>query len=254
STLSTCLKVQLQITGAEQVPSSYIATLHHQLIYKLQNRALDRSILGHTPDTLLITAERENEILTIVQIPKQLPRDEITKLMPLEWFTNYEKLHQNHKPIHTADPNFIRFQDGQVKTVFKLPDESSSTTPSMMIRLVTSEEEIHIAYFSTDGSKIFTNKINGHFVWDTDPSMCDLDCDYWMDLEDEEDDRPSSRRRKNKGVCTPQPHTTRRQYHPDDPDSPWVFKKSPENSSAPKTAPCMMFSSYDQDSQLLKDI
>lgn len=70
--LSTCLKVQLQITGAEQVPSSYIATLHHQFIYRLQNHALDLPVSGHTPDTLLIIAERENEIPTIIQIPKQL--------------------------------------------------------------------------------------------------------------------------------------------------------------------------------------
>lgn len=45
--LSTYLKVQLQITGAEQVPSTYIATLYHQLIYRLQNYALDLPISGN---------------------------------------------------------------------------------------------------------------------------------------------------------------------------------------------------------------
>ena len=39
--LSTALKVQVQIQGAEQISSVKMATLHHQLVYRLQNHALD---------------------------------------------------------------------------------------------------------------------------------------------------------------------------------------------------------------------
>ena len=39
--LPTTLKVQVQIQGAEQTVTSKIATLHHQLFYRLQNHALD---------------------------------------------------------------------------------------------------------------------------------------------------------------------------------------------------------------------
>ena len=39
--LPTTLKVQVQIQGAEQISTAKIATLHHQLVYRLQNHALD---------------------------------------------------------------------------------------------------------------------------------------------------------------------------------------------------------------------
>ena len=39
--LPTTLKVQIHIQGAEQIVSSKMATLHHQLVYRLQNHALD---------------------------------------------------------------------------------------------------------------------------------------------------------------------------------------------------------------------
>ena len=35
------IKVQIQLQGAEQITSAKIATLHHQLVYRLQNHALD---------------------------------------------------------------------------------------------------------------------------------------------------------------------------------------------------------------------
>ena len=41
SNLVTTLKVQIQLQGAEQITSAKIATLHHQLVYQLQNHALD---------------------------------------------------------------------------------------------------------------------------------------------------------------------------------------------------------------------
>ncbi|KAK2637673.1 hypothetical protein Ddye_025468 [Dipteronia dyeriana] len=47
----------------------------------------------------------------------------------------------------------------------------------LMIRPVISEVEIPIHSFETDGSLIYTNKINGHFIWDVDPEMCDADCE-----------------------------------------------------------------------------
>ena len=39
--LPTTLKVQIQLQGAEQISTSKIATLHHQIVYRLQNHALD---------------------------------------------------------------------------------------------------------------------------------------------------------------------------------------------------------------------
>ncbi|KAH9668412.1 hypothetical protein KPL70_021409 [Citrus sinensis] len=71
SNFATTLEVQIQLQGAEQITSAKIATLHHQLVYRLQNHGLDLC----TPqtansETLMILAESE-EIPTIIQIQRQ---------------------------------------------------------------------------------------------------------------------------------------------------------------------------------------
>ncbi|KAK3205523.1 hypothetical protein Dsin_019569 [Dipteronia sinensis] len=76
-----------------------------------------------------------------------------------------------------------------------------------MIRPITTEEDIPIHSFEADGSTIYTDKINGHFIWDVDPSMCDPDCSC---------QRSSQRYRRTS--CKP----SRRSHSPDDPDNPWI--------------------------------
>ncbi|KAL5831260.1 hypothetical protein ACOSQ4_016614 [Xanthoceras sorbifolium] len=57
-----CLKIQVQIFDISIAPGSYMATLHHQLAYRLQDHAIDFLLPGTSTKTLLITGERE-EIL-----------------------------------------------------------------------------------------------------------------------------------------------------------------------------------------------
>ena len=60
-----------------------------------------------------------------------------------------------------------------------------------MLTPFTFEKDIPIHSIQPDGSPIYSDKINGHFIWDTDPNMCDPDCDCWMhtgDTSDEEED------------------------------------------------------------------
>ena len=78
----------MQIQGAEQISSAKITTLHHQLVYRLQNHALDTP--EHHSDALMVLAESD-QIPTIITIPRQIPKHELIKLMPLEWISNYKK-------------------------------------------------------------------------------------------------------------------------------------------------------------------
>ena len=104
--------------------------------------------------------------------------------MPLEWITNYEKAFQKNTPIVATDTECTREPDGSIKTIYKplvdLEASSSSNTPpifqALMIKPVTMEKGIPIHSFEADGSAIYTDKINGHFIWDVDPNMCDSDC------------------------------------------------------------------------------
>ena len=84
--LSTFLKIQVQIQGAEQVSSAKIATIHHQLVYRLQNHSL---ILPTPPDlssdTLMILVESP-DIPTIIQIPRQIRCIIIKKLNHCQFY------------------------------------------------------------------------------------------------------------------------------------------------------------------------
>ncbi|KAK2659658.1 hypothetical protein Ddye_006191 [Dipteronia dyeriana] len=143
--LHNCLKVQLQILGAPMLPNSYMATIHHHIAYLFQDHAIDLSIPGHTGDKIFISTEREDEIPTIIHILKQLPREKLKEVMPLEWITNYEKAFQNTTPVIASDTNYVKQRDGYIKTVYETMTESeasSSTSPvfqAFMIQLVISE-------------------------------------------------------------------------------------------------------------------
>ncbi|KAK2655871.1 hypothetical protein Ddye_008923 [Dipteronia dyeriana] len=96
------------------MPNSYMATLHHQIAYRLQVHALDLPIPGHTGNTIFLKAEREDEVPTIIQIPKQLPRDKLTEIMPLKWITNYEKAFLNTTHVIASDTKFTKLPDGSI--------------------------------------------------------------------------------------------------------------------------------------------
>ena len=89
-------------------------------MYRLQNHALDLPTPYTTPDALMILADADT-IPTIIQIPKQIHKQELLKLMPLEWLTNYEHFHQNSEPVQTTEATFER-QNGQVKLSFQTPE------------------------------------------------------------------------------------------------------------------------------------
>ncbi|KAK4480505.1 hypothetical protein RD792_013580 [Penstemon davidsonii] len=213
--LSTALKIQVQITGAEQVASAITATIHHQLVYRLQDHGLDLQGSG-SPDALMILAESRYNTPTIVQVPRQIPRRELELLMPTEWITNYESLQQTHEPIRSTTYEFQQMTDGRTKTIFKIPQVEEATTSNskpifnkqLMIQPVNESREtigwngsripIPIASFNPDGSHAYTDKIDGHFIWDVDPSRCDPGCSCDEQSDSDDDDSEASRRRRRR--------------------------------------------------------
>ncbi|KAH9780736.1 hypothetical protein KPL71_008195 [Citrus sinensis] len=273
--LPTTLKVQIQIQGAEQISSAKIATLHHQLVYRLQNHALDLPTPEHHSDTLMVLVESD-QIPTIIQIPRQIPHHELIKLMPLEWISNYEQFHNNTAPFQTSESMFERRQDGTVtvRMTFKPPPSAPQEPPrlsftysSMITAVQIAQEDLPITGFNSEGYPVYPAKHNGHFLWDAPGSgMCDPNCPCWDDWE-EDDDYPTTRKKKPKKKkpfvpchhCDPKP--------PSDPPPPpaplpiyrkelrWIAKHckseipSPLSHSTPIIQPlaCMMFSSTTSD-------
>jgi len=68
----------------------------------------------------------------------------------------------------------------------------------------------------------YSDKLNGHFLWDVDPSTCDLDCSCKIDhdsnskLSSNSDDEDNFKRKKR---CKLPPKSIKR-YDPE--DGPWI--------------------------------
>jgi hypothetical protein len=124
--------------------------------------------------------------------------------MPKDWITNYKNCHQRHETVHSSGSSFQTLPDGRVKTTFTLPkpEPPRHTFTQLMILPYDDKERRHqkdipVHSFEADGHPVSTDKINGHFIWDVDPSMCDPGCDCnELTEEDIECENPRSRHAK----------------------------------------------------------
>ncbi|KAK2648935.1 hypothetical protein Ddye_016424 [Dipteronia dyeriana] len=137
--------------------------------------------------------------------------------------------------------------------VTETPASAPPVFQILTIRPVTTEQEIPIHHFEADGAPVYTDKVNGHFIWDVDPDMCDADCEC------------RSCHKQEKMSC--KPATSYRK--PKDPHSSWIGLKPIKNKplpiydralqilrkegllrdqpTVPAPIPCFMASSYDKD-------
>lgn len=104
------LKIQMQIIGSDQVSKAVYATLDHQIIYRLQNHLMYLPLTECYFDSLLVIINREKDIPYIILIPRRISRQELTRLIFVEWITNYEKKSTkikdkyNFKRLPSKDP------------------------------------------------------------------------------------------------------------------------------------------------------
>ena len=96
--LLDALKVQVQIIGADQMTDAIAATLHYQMVYRIQNHILDLTIPGGE-DALFIRINEKNSV-SCTHMPRQISKLELIQLLPDNWITDYEFLHsQANEPI-----------------------------------------------------------------------------------------------------------------------------------------------------------
>jgi len=140
-----------------------------------------------------------------------------------------------------------------------------------MISPVIKERKIPLAGVFPVGKPLFTDKVNGHFIWDINPDLCDSDCDCWKHTGDSSDDEDEDDEKSDlEDSCKPPPSQHKR-FGPDngpwigirnqrEPDPDWkflrcleilqqeesktfegfnVFRPSPVSHASP--IPCMMF-------------
>ncbi|KAG5222187.1 movement protein [Salix suchowensis] len=164
------------------------------MAYRVQNHAFDL-VLPVTNDALLITVDT-NQKATCTHVPRQIPKDELQKLLPSSWITNYEKLHQNSVPIQSMEPEFTKKADGTVEIVFQ--KGASSTTPPAIFSSISMVQPIHeplpvpIKSFSNTGLPVYSFAEDNHNFWD----ICHCDSCSNEAMTDE-DDTPRHKRKSS---------------------------------------------------------
>ncbi|QHO14861.1 polyprotein [Arachis hypogaea] len=233
-TLSQRIRIQIQLIGVTQDASAEQATLHHQVLYRIQDHALDLNLPNTTHDALLMFTDK-NHGPAIVNIPRMIPPDELAAIVPLEWITNYERAFpQSTLDVQTTSPPVVtRETDGTVRTVFQRPGterrpsfsrQSSSRRIYMISPLTvqhTSNQDDPPIHYYEEGKPVYVSHVNGHFIWDVDHNMCDsdCDCDAWGESEDEDYYKKKKSKKNRKQSCTAPPKF----YPPDEPEEPPKF-------------------------------
>ena len=159
--LLDALKVQLQIVGVDQDPRSLGATLHYQMAYRIQNHAIDLA-LPTTTDTLMIHVD-SHQIPSYTHIPRQISTEELKKLLPTSWITNYKKLHQPQIVVQSLEPLSRTQKDGSIEITFQKKEEASNcfTTQYMMSSVIPTVANIQ--FFDSKGNLLYAFRSNtGH--------------------------------------------------------------------------------------------
>ncbi|KAI4389403.1 hypothetical protein MLD38_001633 [Melastoma candidum] len=106
--------------------------MHYQMAYRVQNHALDLNVANNNGDALLIQADYHNsQSPTCLYVPRQISREDLLRLLPERWVTNYERTRQKVKPIQSSEAKYIRERDGTVVIKFNRSHEKDAPTPSI---------------------------------------------------------------------------------------------------------------------------
>ncbi|KAM7480902.1 hypothetical protein LguiB_005485 [Lonicera macranthoides] len=170
------------------VPGTAAATIHQQMVYRVQNHSYDLCIPGSsTSEALMLTIDSDASH-TAKYVPRQLTRAELVQLLPEVWVTSYEKLQEqaNTESLQQTNPTYLRRADKQIEMRFNNKTSSSSpernpfqTELNMMqeiCRLPTDpilrNEPMAILYFDKYGTPVYQGKDETGHIW-YDTCYCD---------------------------------------------------------------------------------
>ncbi|QHO56831.1 polyprotein [Arachis hypogaea] len=240
-TICQRLKIQIQLVGVIQDSTAEQATLHHQVLYRVQDHALDLNLPNTIGEALFMFTDNARGP-AIVNIPRMITTGELSSIIPLEWITNYEKAFPKEQvDVHTTtSPTITHNSDRTVTTIFQRPGITKQTSlrgPSFrrinMISPVkvqtTHDQNDPPVHFYENGKPIYVSHINGHFIWDVDPSMCDSNSDcanQWSDTDDENYVRRQRNKKKKKKLLQA-PYSFKGPEPPDDAEAAPLLRKKP---------------------------
>lgn len=98
----------------------------------------------------------------------QIPIEDLERLLPSSWITNYEGLHITPVPVQSTEAIFTQMKDNSTLITFKKPEEegSNSFTTQFMMQAIT-PVEAEILSFDSNGNLQYTQQSStGHNYWD----------------------------------------------------------------------------------------
>ena len=110
-------------------PGSIMATLYFQMEYRVQNHAMDLSLPG-VNDALMISTDSHNAPI-VAQIPKQIPIEDLKRLLPSSWITNYKRLYTTPVPVQSTEPIFTQMKDNSTLITFKKSEKKALTASQL---------------------------------------------------------------------------------------------------------------------------
>ncbi|KAG2329242.1 hypothetical protein Bca52824_000422 [Brassica carinata] len=150
--LMKTLKVQLQLIGAPMQEKSIAATLHHQIVYRIQNHALDL-VLPSSDEALYLEVTSASHAPNSIKIPRQISREELIRRLPESWITSYEKLHQaTQSPIQSSEVSFHSRKDGTTTIKFEKPRSSYESDDEKRSRRRKKKDHLYKRYLEGDPS------------------------------------------------------------------------------------------------------
>ena len=76
-------------------------------MYRLQDHCFDQpNPKGFNENVLMVLANSNDEMPSIVQINQQIPKKELLQPMPLEYISNYENFKRNSTPAVATKATF----------------------------------------------------------------------------------------------------------------------------------------------------
>ncbi|KAK8283686.1 hypothetical protein V6Z12_D08G110400 [Gossypium hirsutum] len=176
------------------VESAITTTLHYQIVYRVQDHAF--KLLHHGSEDSLIIFVNTKEEPHCVHVAKQIPKQELLKLLPEKWVTNYEQIHQHDhdQPIKSTKIQIITKSDGTSEVRFDHSHLRPQFTPPIFPTQLMMQpfqprsprpKSTLIESFQTDGKPLyyFKDPITRHCPWDLMCSceLChELSFDKWV--------------------------------------------------------------------------
>ncbi|KAK9723857.1 hypothetical protein RND81_05G030500 [Saponaria officinalis] len=174
------------------------------MAYRVQNHAMDLSIPRDTNDALFIQLESQHSP-SCIHIPRQIPKNELIKLLPKSWITNYEKIHEINTSLLSVDSKITKQKDGTIEIFCKKEPNEKSCPPifctdintiiplSIPMKQNESYLNIPIHSFNSLGDPVYVFKDeSGHKFFD----VCD--CENCIMTDSDSDDYPRKRNRNKK--------------------------------------------------------